>query len=564
MTLRDALRRGPLTWWLAALAGALQAASSGWPDSPGSTAIDAPTLAQWAWVLQGLGVGLWALLLNAHGPAGPGRTPRPSPRRAAALGWVMGTTWLVGATWWLFISMHRYGAMPAWLAGLAVVALSAALSLYLAGAGYVYARWHHIGPPLAALPGDSRWRAWRLRWRGAGINAALFAATWLLAELARALIFTGFPWAASGYAHLHGPLRPLAPWIGVYGIGAVSATCAALVVAILQRPGLRAVSRLAALAGLAAVIGAGGWLARHDFTRPGSELAVSLLQGNVPQDLKFDPDALPVALNWYVGHLLNTPADVAIAPETALPLLPEQLPDGFWASLTAKVQAGRTAVLTGMPQGSFETGYSNSIVGLRPGEAASSAYRYDKHHLVPFGEFIPTGFRWFVRMMNMPLGDFMAGPLDAPSFEVRNARGEPLRLAPMVCYEDLFGEELGRRFHHAERAPDLLVNVSNLGWFDDASAIPQHLRISQLRTLELQRPMVRATNTGATVIIDHEGVVQQALPIRTEGVLNGLVTGRTGTTPYAWWTARAGLWPLILLALAIVAPCIVARTVPRD
>ena len=175
-------------------------------------------------------------------------------------------------------------------------------------------------------------------------------------------------------------------------------------------------------------------------------------------------------------------------------------------------------------------------------------YRYDKHHLVPFGEFIPTGFRWFTQMMNIPLGDFNRGPVGAASFAYR---GE--RIGANICYEDLFGEELAARFADEANAPTMFANLSNIGWFGDTIAIAQHLEISRMRALEFQRPMLRATNTGATAVIDHTGRVTASLPRLTQGVLDAQVQGRTGLTPFAWWAARFGLWPLTLLALGIVA-----------
>jgi apolipoprotein N-acyltransferase len=174
-------------------------------------------------------------------------------------------------------------------------------------------------------------------------------------------------------------------------------------------------------------------------------------------------------------------------------------------------------------------------------------YRFDKHHLVPFGEFIPPLFRWFTDLMNIPLGDFNRGPLGQPTFEWKGQR-----LAPNICYEDLFGEELGAQFADAARAPTILVNLSNIAWFGDSVAIDQHLQISRMRAIEFRRPMIRATNTGATVIIDHQGHVQRALPRLTRGVLTGEVQGQTGITTYAWWVSRFHLWPLWLAGLAIL------------
>ncbi|MEG0677036.1 MAG: nitrilase-related carbon-nitrogen hydrolase, partial [Comamonas sp.] len=172
----------------------------------------------------------------------------------------------------------------------------------------------------------------------------------------------------------------------------------------------------------------------------------------------------------------------------------------------------------------------------------------DKHHLVPFGEFIPPMFRWFTDLMNIPLGDFNRGALAQPSL---HWAGE--RLSPNICYEDLFGEELGANFGDAATAPTVLVNFSNIGWFGNSIAIDQHLNISRMRTLEFERPMLRATNTGATVIIDHRGAVVKALAPFERAVLHAEVKGREGLTPYARWVHALGLVPLAALCFGLLA-----------
>jgi apolipoprotein N-acyltransferase len=158
-------------------------------------------------------------------------------------------------------------------------------------------------------------------------------------------------------------------------------------------------------------------------------------------------------------------------------------------------------------------------------------YRYDKHHLVPFGEFIPPGFRWFVDMMHIPLGDFTRGaPVQAP-FE---AAGQ--WVLPNICYEDLFGEEIADQiaasYFSGRPQPTMMLNVSNIAWFGDSIALPQHLQISQMRSLETRRPMLRATNTGATAVVDARGHVQAKLQPYTKDVLSAQVQGMSGYTPY--------------------------------
>jgi apolipoprotein N-acyltransferase len=461
---------------------------------------------------------------------------RAAPPRAALLGWLFGSAWLGAGVWWLFISLHRYGELPAWLALLAVALLCMALSLYLALAMALFASWR--------------------RGRTA-IDCALFAVMWLLAELARTVIFTGFPWLASGYAQIDGPLAAWAPWIGVSGIGMVCALLAALLAAAWH---LRAQPRQAlaalALAGLVPLLSAG--VGTREFSQPVSELSVTLLQGNVAQDQKFAAEHMPQALAWVAQALGDARGELVVAPETAIPLLPEQLaellPD-YWPALRARFEGSAQAALIGVPLGNYRSGYTNSVLGLSAASLGGAPYRYDKVHLVPFGEFIPTGFRWFTEMMNIPLGDFARGPHNAPSFRVGSER-----IAPNICYEDLFGAELAMRFIDPASAPTIFVNLSNIGWFGDTIAVDQHLHISRMRTLEFQRPMLRATNTGATAIIDHRAVVLAQLPPFTQGVLEGRVQGREGLTPFAWWSARFGLWPGLVLAAAVIA---LSFSVPR-
>ncbi len=489
-----------------------------------------------------------------------------TPRQAALLGWAYGFGWLCGGVWWLFISLHEFGGLPAPLAVAAVLLLSAALSLYLAAAAAAYAAWRS-----RRLPSD----------------ALLFAAVWLLAEWARGVIFTGFPWLASGYAQVDASFAAALPWVGVYGVGVMVAIAGVLLSRLVAAAPAPRGQRGAAAVALIGLLLAPLALRAIDFSHSTGKLRVTLIQTGISQDEKFAVERMPAALVWLSKTLHESSAELVVAPETAVPLLPHQLSDfapGWWEALVAHFNQPGRAALIGLPLGTkqypqaddlrrpppegdeqsgkatfaHEAGYTNSVLGLGGSAAmgattaavAAPAYRYDKYHLVPFGEFVPPGFRWFIDMMNIPLGDFSRGPVDAPSFAVGAASAQ--RLAPNICYEDLFGEDLAVRFVRAEQAPTILANVSNIGWFGDTVAIPQHLNISRVRTLELQRPMLRATNTGATAIVDHRGRVTMQLVPFVRGVLEGEVEGRNGITPYAWWAGRFGLWPLVLLALVVL------------
>jgi apolipoprotein N-acyltransferase len=457
-----------------------------------------------------------------------------SPRWAFLLGWIFATAWSCGTFWWLFISMHTYGGLAAPLAVVAVLGLALVIGLYYALICGVF----------SAVARTSRAQ-----------GAIVFAALWLLAELLRATWFTGFPWGESGYAHVEGPLAVLAGYIGVHGLSFLAALVAASVSGWARSPNWQGAVALAMVTAVvvAATLGMRTeqdsrslFTASHPVPvdQHKQMLSVDLLQGNIPQDEKFQGGTgIPLALNWYAQQLGQSTASLVVAPETAIPVLPVQLPEGYLSAIGQRFATVSQALLIGIPLGNTTEGYTNSAIGIRAG---AQVYRYDKHHLVPFGEFIPPLFRWFTDMMNIPLGDFNRGPQGQPSFEWQGQR-----LALNICYEDLFGEELGVRFADPATAPTVFVNIGNIGWFGDTIAIDQHLAISRMRAMEFERPMVRATNTGATVVIDHHGAVTYAFPPYTRGVLHGQVEGRTGITPYAWWIARLGLWPLWLLALAV-------------
>lgn len=497
----------PVMAWLRllgfGLAGLAQSLSIAWPLG-----------GRPLWWLQLLSMGALVWLLGSLRAEGAGW------RRAGLHAWLFSTTWLAGSFWWLFISMHTYGGLPAPLAAIAVLALAAALGLYYA----VAAAWFVVRGPKGRVTG-----------------ALVFAALWTLAELVRGSWFTGFPWGAGGYAHVEGPLAAWAPWIGVYGIGAVAALAMALV-ALGSLP--RRTEVVQGLVLIALVFGLPHFAPSLRGAGSGS-LQVALLQGNIPQDEKFIPGGgIETALRWYGEQLRDAKASLVVTPETAVPLLPQQLPAGYLEAIQARYSSGTQAAIVGLPLGG-RGGYSNAVLGFQPG--AAQPYQYSKHHLVPFGEFIPPGFRWFIQMMNIPLGDFQRGGLAQAPFVWQGQR-----IAPNICYEDLFGDEIGANFRDEAKAPTILLNVSNIAWFGDSVAIDEHLSISRMRSLEFARPMVRATNTGATVVIDAEGRVTHQLPRLTRGVLEATVEGRTGLTPYARWVAPFGLWPLWIAMLAIV------------
>lgn len=482
------------------------------------------------WWLQVIAMGVLALLLTfTNQQAGSGAFTRDRWRAAALLGWLFATAWLACTFWWTFVALHTYGGLPAVLGVFAVLALAGLLALYYAVACAVFAL---LAPRHPFLTG------------------VVFASLWLLAELARGVWFTGFGWGAAGYAHVDGPLAPYAPWVGAYGLCFISAW---VVMALVHCSSFAPRFRLASafykigLLSFVLVLPSGLDLLRAPSSESAGGLSVTLLQGNIPQDEKFEPGSgVPLALQWYAEQLQKTQTALVVAPETAIPLLPQQLAPEYWSGLQQRFASGGQAALIGMPLGNSSDGYTNSVVGFKPGQLAP--WRYDKHHLVPFGEFIPPFFKWFTELMRIPLGDFNRGSLQQPAFEWQGQR-----LAANICYEDLFGEELAKNFSDRSRAPTIFVNVSNLAWFGNSLAMDQHLQIARLRALEFERPFVLATNTGVTAIVDHRGRLVSSIPRNTRGVLVGEVEGRNGITPFAGWISRFGLWPYWLFALSVVA-----------
>ncbi len=404
-----------------------------------------------------------------------------SPRTAARSGWLFGMASIAAGTHWLYVSMHVYGGLPSVLAIAAVLLLAASLGLLYGLALYGAARLARTfhSPAIRAL--------------------LILPACWMLADWTRGWIFTGFPWVVTGYAHTQSPLSGFAALSGVYGLGWLAALMAGALALLIQR---RSLHRIALLL-LLLIPAAGMALQFVAWTQPqGQPLSVRLLQGNVPQEMKFSASQLHASLALYEQMITEAPADLIVTPETALPVLPDHLPAGYLDQLAAFTQTSGSQLLIGLPWTTAPGIYLNSVLGMANGNA--QAYRYDKHHLVPFGEFIPPGARWFVDLMTIPLGDFGRGDLVQPAFRVKDQW-----VLPNVCYEDLFGEEIAAQLSAAADrntpVPSLLLNVSNIAWFGDTIALPQHLQISQMRSLETGRPMLRATNTGMTAVNDERG-----------------------------------------------------------
>ena len=425
-----------------------------------------------------------------------------SVKRAAWVGWAFGFGWCVAGMHWLYISIHRFGGVAAPLAALAICLLGLYMGLFGAFAASVAAwlrkRW--------SLPLPS-------------FFLIVLPVLWGVSEWMRGWVFTGFPWASSGYAHNAAPLGGYAALVGVYGIGMLVGVCAGCVTLLTQQN-----RRVPAIAALAVLLGAGWGLRAIDWTQPGGQpVSVRLLQGDIRQDEKFDTEHLLRILGRYQSMIEAAPADLIATPETAVPIWEQSLPPGYVAGLRDWTVKNGSALMLGIPLANSDTDYANSVVGFA---ASGQPYTYDKHHLVPFGEFVPYGFKWVTDLMHIPLGDNRRGAVVQAPFAVKDQL-----VLPNICYEDVFGEEIAAQLR-TDRPATLLLNVSNLAWFGESVAVPQHLQISQMRSLETGRPMLRATNTGATAIIDGKGRIVAQLPFYGQGVLSAKVQGMVGTTPF--------------------------------
>jgi apolipoprotein N-acyltransferase len=472
------------------------------------------------------------------------------------IGFVFAFGWFINGTGWVYVSMHQYGGMASPLAG-------AAAGLF---AGYLAA---FTGLASAAICSKKLTQLWA-KVRGLGF-VALFAAGITLGELARGYLMTGFPWAAIGYAHADSPLATLAPLIGVYGIGfaacAVASAFAFALVANAVKQTTKRANQWPVFVVIAALILALPQFAKITFTTEKPAIQASLIQPAIEQSMKFRPEKIGENFEVITKALTGANTPLVILPETVWPRVFEATSEPVFKVLQEKLSQGKTIVL-GLPiiERSAENNerilVSNSAVVINKlediGSIASpsirSAYRYDKHHLVPFGEFIPWGFDWFVKLMNMPLGNMSRGSLEQPTYAYKIGT-TTIGLGINICYEDLFGEEIAARAHDA----DVLINISNLAWFGQSKAIPQHLQIARMRSLETQRPTLRSTNTGATVYINAAGNVEQFLIQDQLGILNVTVKGRTGLTPYM----RHGNWPITLLALTLFLAIGLAALLPR-
>ena len=447
-----------------------------------------------------------------------------SSRRAAAeLGFAFGLGLFGAGVSWVYIALETFGGMPTAIALIATAGFVAYLALWPGIAGYVAVRFtapHSLRRMIAA------------------------AALWTLCEWLRGWLFTGMPWLSLGYAELPGSaLAGYAPIGGVFLVSLAVALVAALIAFVFDALSEGRCRRIAACAVVAVALYAGGFaLKRIEWTRAdGAPIDVSLVQGDILEDVKFDPEFRERTFEIYRDLVERSRGKPIVLPESAYPMFSDEVPDRVLLHLARTAAARGGDVLLGLftaeppLPGTDEPRYFNTVLTL----GSSELQLYRKRHLVPFGETIPLKpiLGWFIRsVLAIPIADQTPGDKAQPPLAVAGTRA-----TVNICYEDAFGSEL----IDVARDARMIVNVTNDAWYGHSIAAWQHNQMAAMRALELDRPLVRATNTGITSAIAHDGRIVSELPWFTRGVLETTVRGRSGTTPYY----RIADWLAIGLAL---------------
>ena len=443
-----------------------------------------------------------------------------SPKQAALLGFLFGLGLFGVGVSWVYVAIHVFGYVPVPLAVVMTTAFVAFLSLYLALQGYVSVTLHQ-----------------RLGLSRIASLLLIYPTVWVLVEWLRGWFLTGFPWLNLGYSQLNTPLAGIAPVLGVYGMSWATALTSTSVLIILVAAKHK--TRFVVATGLAILFVGSTALSLIEWTeKQGDAIKVSLLQGNAPQITKWDPDQIQARLDLYADLTRqHWDSDLIFWPENAMTTFYHTLVADYFTPLVAEAKQHDTDLVVGVPVLNEETGeyYSSFVV---PGD---NPKMYHKRHLVPFGEFVPLEslLRGLISFFDLPMSSFSRGSDDQQPLK---AGGQ--LLAPTVCYEDAFGEEVINFLPQAT----LLINGSNNAWYGDSFAPHQHLQISRMRAVETGRPLLRATTNGISAIIDHKGYVVKRSPQFETYVLSGEVQPRSGATLYVRW----GNWPVILLGFLVL------------
>lgn len=442
---------------------------------------------------------------------------RQTPLSAAAAGYCFGLGLFGSGIWWVYISIHDFGgADPA-----SAIALTALLA----------AAW-------AAFPALAAWLIAITPWPGAWSRAAGAALLWVAVEYFRGnYVLNGFPWLQIAYSQTGTPLAGFAALGGAYAVGFLLAFSAFTAAEMMQKT----VPWRSGLALLLALWGAGAGLRTVAWTEPaGAPIAVTLVQGNIGQDEKWQAHQQLATLNLYRELTeQHWDADVIIWPETSIPAFLEDVKPFFIDPLHAAARARGVDIVVGLPSSGQGKDYYNSVLALGETQAL-----YHKIHLLPFGEYLPLQplSGWVLDQLAIPLGDFAAGGARQP---LLRAGGHAF--VATICYEDAFGELVARQAAEA----GYIVNMTNDAWFGDSAQPYQHLQMAQMRALETGRYLVRATNTGVTAFIGPDGAVKRQAPLFTTAAISDTVVPMRGATPYLFLGDSGAFVLITLLCLGV-------------
>jgi apolipoprotein N-acyltransferase len=449
----------------------------------------------------------------------------PTAREGAWLGWLYGIGLYASGTWWLYISIRVIGQAPFPVALLVMAALVLLMAAYQAGLGYIVVRWlqpRTVSGALLQVP-----------------------AAWVIIEWWRGWFLSGFPWLSLGYSQTDSWLAGLAPVGGVHLISLVLIMGGGALVTLLRHGSLW---RPVALVALVLPWTAGLALRNVQWTEAsGAPLSVAILQGAIPQELKWlesKANEQHILDEYAALHDSALGARLIVWPESTLPDLANYYSNylgGIWSSARRHGSSVLMGVMRAEARGRGEEPIAfNSLLALDADEPAF----YDKRHLVPFGEYfpVPQWVRDWLRLMNLPHLDFMPGGADQPPMTLAGQK-----VAVSICYEDAYPQQL----RGATAQSSLLATVTNDAWFGRSGARYQHLQIARMRALENRRYLLRAANDGVSAIIDPEGRVVGSAPEFKAAVLRGMVQPRMGMTSYL----RFGDWPILGLATLVMLVC---------